>query len=72
MSLINCPKCKKQISDAADECPSCKVRFRPRLTPIKEDIVLGKRVVKIGFLLALSFVVAIAFAIFTSYLQTPK
>lgn len=29
MGLINCPECKKQISDSAEACPKCGFKFTP-------------------------------------------
>ncbi|MBM3859287.1 MAG: hypothetical protein FJ395_06520 [Verrucomicrobia bacterium] len=55
MAMIQCPECKKQVSNEADKCPNCGI-------PIKRGL-LGKagteRVINVGCLVILLVLVAI-------------
>jgi len=37
MALINCPNCKKQVFDGANECPNCKCNVKERLAEIRKQ-----------------------------------
>jgi predicted amidophosphoribosyltransferase len=39
MSLINCPECKKEISDLAESCPQCGYKLK-----LKKDVSKKPRV----------------------------
>ncbi len=70
MSLIKCPNCKNEISNLAENCPVCETRFKTKLTPIKEDIAFGIRIIKFGLYCLFIIVLSISLAIFISYLQS--
>lgn len=37
MSLIECPKCGKQISDKAATCPNCGIDVQKALAEVREE-----------------------------------
>jgi uncharacterized membrane protein len=55
MALINCPECKKQISDMAKVCPSCGYSFEAQV--IEATGKDTKAMQLIGFFLAVAGVV---------------
>jgi len=64
MSLINCPECKKQVSDAASSCPKCGYpisTLKGDYTPVNENksIILEKQDKSQGCVVALICVAAV-------------
>jgi len=48
MALINCPECKKEVSDKVDNCPHCGFPFRKAQNYIKKIIIIIISLIIIG------------------------
>jgi hypothetical protein len=43
MALINCPECKRKVSDKAELCPNCGCPIRAQTATTAVDILAGHR-----------------------------
>ena len=67
MSLINCPECRKPVSEAANACPRCGFTFTPDLVAAQK--VKMEKAQQAGGLIALGlfvFMLLICSGVFTS------
>jgi len=62
MALINCPECKKEISDKAEKCPTCGNPISPGTEAIKEETpskeIGGKEEVGGSFIVGILLVIS--------------
>jgi len=70
MSLIQCPECKKKISDTTDSCPNCGYKLTPeKIAEIKKKAKMTLKVCGIG---CLSIIIVIFFLIIAVNINDTK
>jgi len=60
--LIECPECRKQVSDHAESCPHCRNPVKPPASEVRVEVVVKKRRPPIFLLVA---VIALILSVFT-------
>ena len=62
MALINCPECKKEVSDSALSCPHCGFQLKEKEKVVKSQVKIPKK--KHSAFLTWVIIIAILMTIF--------
>lgn len=59
MALINCPECKKKVSDTAEHCPNCGFAVKAYVEKKKSQQISSKEINESSSLIGIIFIAVI-------------